>query len=88
MTTLLNRRLAAALLGSIITLAQTAIAESRVLCGASGAELQKWFDQMVAEQKRPVWIQACTMEKRCCFRPSPKARRSRSHGTYVTTCPG
>jgi CubicO group peptidase (beta-lactamase class C family) len=60
MTTLLNRRLAAALLGSIITFAQTAIAESRVLCGASGAELQKWFDQMVAEQKRPVWIQACT----------------------------
>lgn len=60
MTTLLNRRLAAALLGSIITFAQTAIAESRVLCGASGAELQKWFDQMVTEQKRPVWIQACT----------------------------
>lgn len=67
MKSLLNRRLAAALLGSIITFAQTAIAESRVLCGATGAELQKWFDQMVAEQKRPVWIQACTHSGRVLF---------------------
>lgn len=67
MKSLLNRRLAAALLGSIITFAQTAIAESRVLCGVSGAELQKWFDQMVTEQKRPVWIQACTHGEKVLF---------------------
>lgn len=63
----MSSRLFAASLCYLITVAQTAVAESRVLRGATGVELQKWVDQLSTDSLRPTWIQACPHQGKVLF---------------------
>lgn len=47
----------------IVGLSSPALADSRILTGADGVQLQAWVDQVSADKLRPIWIHACVVQK-------------------------